>query len=341
MRPLTAALLVSLLAHALALPALHRAITQPNNPTSPHALAHQPDQPPTHTNPAQPKPPAPPEITLGSNTAPDRTAVAWISYDTFQELRARRSRTEQPALQKLADPTPNAPFEHDPTDPAPLPSPDRLADSSNSSDQPTDTPATITQLAALPPAEAQPLIPLPDPTPAPRVINPTSASTNQPRIPTPTDSSDLRPIPIQPAPQLATASPITQTNPPPAPASPDANPTAAPRDDREADPTSATRDDLLVKTGQVLTARGLEIKTAHVRPSVVTRSSTIPHNPVVRVTFDTQGRVINAAFIRSTGYANWDAPVLASLYQWRATGDRLADFTEPFSIKVDLILIPE
>ena len=70
-------------------------------------------------------------------------------------------------------------------------------------------------------------------------------------------------------------------------------------------------------------ARGLKVKTSRLRMSPVAMRTSIPGEATVEVTFDKAGRVVGARIVRSTGYANWDAPLLASVYKWRASGELL------------------
>lgn len=65
-----------------------------------------------------------PESKLGKIEPPFETTVAWISYDDFKELEARKAEYIQPAVQELADPVELAKFTLDPTPPAATANPD-------------------------------------------------------------------------------------------------------------------------------------------------------------------------------------------------------------------------
>lgn len=65
-----------------------------------------------------------PESEVGRVEPPFKPSVAWISYDDFKELEARRDEYLQPAVQAMADPVKLARFTLDPTQPATAPSPD-------------------------------------------------------------------------------------------------------------------------------------------------------------------------------------------------------------------------
>ncbi|MEO0586956.1 MAG: hypothetical protein AAF078_04885 [Planctomycetota bacterium] len=118
-------------------------------------------------------------------------------------------------------------------------------------------------------------------------------------------------------------------------------PTSAPRQDREAPPTQLRRIDLEtpVRPGRVITGPGLEIKTAVPRISGIARFSTLPYgNPRYAITFDTDGVVIAVDPVRPAGPPNWEAPILNSLYEWRASGSRLDTQEQPFTITLTLNL---
>ena len=59
------------------------------------------------------------DVVLGRDDAENRLAVAWISYEDFQKLQARRHRVVQPAVQQTVDPLEQAPLNPDPTPPRP------------------------------------------------------------------------------------------------------------------------------------------------------------------------------------------------------------------------------
>ncbi|MEM9789944.1 MAG: hypothetical protein AAF842_06005, partial [Planctomycetota bacterium] len=97
--------------------------------------------------------------------------------------------------------------------------------------------------------------------------------------------------------------------------------------------------DTPVRPGRVITGPGIQINTVVPRISTVARISTLPYgNPKYAVTFDTDGVVINVDPIRPAGPANWEGPIVNSLYNWTATGERLANQTRPFTIEFTLRL---
>ena len=121
-------------------------------------------------------------------------------------------------------------------------------------------------------------------------------------------------------------------------ASMSANPTAAPRGESESLPVMLTVNPVKVRPGGVITVEGLQINTVIARPSLVVQLSTIPRNPMARLTFAPSGQVIKVRMERSTGYEGWDGPVEASLYAWHATGPKLAELTRNFEISVNIMI---
>jgi hypothetical protein len=102
---------------------------------------------------------------------------------------------------------------------------------------------------------------------------------------------------------------------------------------RESDATSlrkATR----VVPGRVAAAEGLEILTRRPRWGLTTIATRSPANPVVRVTFGKDGRVIEARFVRDadrvsgTGYPDVDEPLITAIYRWTARGEALEALPE-------------
>jgi hypothetical protein len=135
-----------------------------------------------------------------------------------------------------------------------------------------------------------------------------------------TSPADDAPAPER-APRTAAAAPAQR------------RPTVAPRDDREVDPSEPNPRDREIRPGQVVTTRGIEIKTAAVRISTASRLTAVPRRAVARISFDRDGSVRHAELLRSTGYADIDAALVASFYRWRAVGIENEDgFTEQFTI---------
>lgn len=114
------------------------------------------------------------------------------------------------------------------------------------------------------------------------------------------------------------------------------NPTAAAKSDKEADPTSKNNEQLEGKLGGVLVGRGYQIQTVRPRFSVITQLSAIPRNPEVRIVFDADGTVTEAEIVKSSGYAGVDAPLLAAMYKWRATGKLFEERKQPLELRIPI-----
>lgn len=257
-------------------------------------------------------------IELGRDNEPPRVTVAWIALDAFEELQARAARTEQPIVQDRADSVPNAPLEREPEDAAASvarpPSPPSPVIGRG-----TASPSARTADLSRQPFEGDAPGELPTGQPAP-VDRPGDAAIDTPGVPEPTPSTD----PPPPTPPAVVAERDGD------------KPTSAPRDDREADPTRLI-DAGAVRPGAVLVAPGLEIKTFRPRFSAVARLA-VPRNPTAHITFDTDGTVIDASLSPGTGFENVDAPILASLYRWKAQGERIDNATEPLRRQIVILL---
>ena len=252
----------------------------------------------------------PPETPLGRDDAEPRVTVAWISHDAFEELQARRRRTLQPSQQAAATPVPDAPARDATAPPTP---PSRPSPAPATPATPADPAA-----AAPPPAAGDPVAPgeeLPAPgpgdTPAPEP-NPRTAAESSSEAPRSADPSDTPPAPASP---------------PPAPEGP-REPTSAPRDDASSDATAEV-DATTLQPGRVDVGPGLTVDVARPKIDAVAILSSIVRSPRVAVTFDRDGSVLNAQILRSAGSNAVDAPILRSLYRWRASGDRLETWDGP------------
>lgn len=265
--------------------------------------------------------PAPRESQVGRAHA-SVTNIAWIAYDDFQELLAKHSTVEQPALQKQEDPTPDAPIELDPTPPAPNADP---------APQPEPVGQRTVEDAATP-IPISPVGPVPLPTPQPQGQLPYA-----PQGPIPRESVAVVPE-VTNQPKQPDDTPAQKQ--PDAPGAPNASakPTAAPRDPAEAPPVTIIPGIVKVRPGRVLTADGIEIKTVVPRPTVIAIYSTVPRNPQATLWFNASGKVTRVELTRSTGADNWDEPVRTALEQWTATGERIDNLKGELQLTVELLL---
>ncbi|NUQ66724.1 MAG: hypothetical protein HUU18_00380 [Phycisphaerales bacterium] len=154
-------------------------------------------------------------------------------------------------------------------------------------------------------------------------------------------SSDLKALWALFAPPPNATSPLS----PPPPIAPSANTPAAPTtpqaslataqpggdpgqiglaSDAESD-ASSIKEAIEYRLGKPLAGKGLKIRTMRPNWSVTTRLTASPRNPVVRVVFGRDGRVLEAKFVagQETGYPDVDAPILHAVYRWTASGEAL------------------
>lgn len=307
-------LILSVAAHVLAVPAAHWALTGSGETMAQADDGDQKKSEPSEDNPLK----ARQNPRLGQRES-NRQTVAWISHKAYQQMIAPQGRTEQPALQEQAEPS-QGPPELDPTPPVPRPEPRETAR------RPAGEPPVIDSLGAARPTQGLPQ--------------------------TPTEAGELtfRPEPVKepgPATQPTTANASrqggrrgerqTRAKQPRLPS----RPTAAPKSDKESPtPTQIQPPKQRIRPGGVIAAEGIEIKTKAPRFSAIAKL-TVPINPRVAVTFDPSGEVIDAKFLRSTGYDNVDSPILNSLYQWKATGPRVEASDRPFTITINILLRSE
>ena len=274
------------------------------------------------TPPVEDKPnTTPQEAELGKAHA-SITNIAWISYDDYQELLARLSVVEQPALQRQQDPVPNAPIELDPTPPAPdSPTPSESKQPGEDSNELDTTTVPIS-----------PVGPVPLPSPEEEGQIPYT-----PDGPMPSDTEAVVEDYIT-QPQQITDNSSEDIPEKPGESDTPTKPTSAPRDAGEVQPVTIIPGIVQVKPGAVLTADGIEIKTVIPRPSVIAIYSTVPKNPEAVLWFNKEGRVIKVDLTRSTGADNWDDPVRSALERWTATGERIEELEGELKLTVELLL---
>ncbi len=116
-------------------------------------------------------------------------------------------------------------------------------------------------------------------------------------------------------------------------------PTATPRDDREADIAGRDKQPDVVKPGGVRVINGVRTLTYAPRFSVVSLSSALPNNPLVEITFNKDGKAIDAHILETTRYPDIDAVILASLYRWKQEGENLRKRDGPATIQLRMVLV--
>ncbi|MDQ7012765.1 MAG: hypothetical protein Q9O74_02575 [Planctomycetota bacterium] len=116
--------------------------------------------------------------------------------------------------------------------------------------------------------------------------------------------------------------------------------------EKESDATSRER---IVEwePGRPPAVEGLDITTVRPRWTVTTKITAVPRNPVVRMEFGKDGKVVRAAYLekQGSGYPNVDGPLLDAIYAWTAKGEALEalaadDPDDVVSITMRIILIP-
>jgi len=180
-------------------------------------------------------------------------------------------------------------------------------------------------------AEREPDPDRPDPQPTP----PADASPSADADPGPSDATDTARADVEgddPAEAVSRPSPPA----PPSRERDDDDPTASPREDREAPPTRIDPDTDTVRPGKVLTADGIEIKTVAPDFSHLAFAASV-RNPKVRITFNAKGEPTSVEFLRRAGTLV-DGEIQGSINRWRATGKRLEQLGRPFQIEVTLLL---
>ncbi len=92
-------------------------------------------------------------------------------------------------------------------------------------------------------------------------------------------------------------------------------------------PPSSREISTTFRPGMPLAHEGLRVRPKLPRYTMTTRAMSRPKNPSVVIKFNRAGKVVKAEFApgRTTGSADWDGPLLASLYEWTATGKRLQE----------------
>lgn len=99
--------------------------------------------------------------------------------------------------------------------------------------------------------------------------------------------------------------------------------------DRESDPASMKPIRLDRWTlGRVMAGEGVNVRTTRPRWTTTTLlTATAPKDPVVRVTFGRNGKVVEADFVngQGSGYDNVDEPLLNAVHSWTASGRRIRE----------------
>lgn len=238
----------------------------------------------------RPEPIDPDAITPGVDRS-TATTINWIGFEDQTEHQAREATTDQPALARgvPAESAPRLPvMPLPPAQPVPIP----LTEAARG-----DLPERSDRLDAVD-----------------ELLSRLEAAS--PPRPDPAESAE----PTKPAePTEPTAEPASK---PANPAPPE--PTGGPS---ESDPTARVKP-TEIRPGRPVAMEGVTIDTVAPRFTAVTRLTSSPRNPLVRLTFNTRGEVVTAELLEPSGVKNVDGPVLDAMYQWRAKGDRLGEIRD-------------
>lgn len=262
--------------------------------------------------------------------------MTWLGFAEPTEHQARQSEVEQSALTLKSGNAPAQPDAPAPmSDAQPLTRPEAAAPAPEPSPTPAPPPPTVAQ----PPPEAAPSpvaleISEKEAEERRRAVSAVIAEVGQ-RVAEAFRDLAREPVPSTPAP-LTTPSPTpvaqrpssnAAARPPARPASPAAGAPGI-QSDRESI-AAALKNAPVVKPGQVVAAKGMEIRTRRPQWTNTTELTRSPRNPTVEITFGRDGKVRKAEFVAvgshiySTGFDDVDEPLLDAIYLWTAKGKPL------------------
>ena len=328
---LSCALLISLLIHAaVLLPALVAAATADGGMTDLEHELH--DETPPEDEPQE---------ALGLDDS-DVSTMTWVGYDTYQEHLAELSDFDQAEFVNASSPTQS-------TNPGQQPAP-QPGQPAQQGGQPSTAPsqkpppgggAPIDGLGERsggqpstgegPLASAQPgAAAEPSTNPQPAEDTTPSESPKKPDTPTPKDT---------PKPQKPGEAPTSGGGGSPADPSDEPTPPEPNASKKESDATSTIsvpRENWI--SGRPLASQGLELTP---KKPVLTSLQSLggAANMLVVIRFPASGKPKEATIIQSSGSQGIDTAVLASLYRWRAKGERLEGLSDTGTIDVTLELI--
>ena len=263
-------------------------------------------------------------------------SMNWIGYKDYEEHLARLAETEQAAFKVAPSAGGGAPPSSPQTSTA-VPTPD--------DSRPSAAAPTITAPSTRKPNEPKaPAAERPNETDE---VRPVASEEVEPKA----DSEAMGPPRPEPTPENADPSsspesettPKTEPKPEPRPAtepSPTPKPEPEPGEgpgsgegepadagdaaEKESDPTSTVEvPPENWRAGRPLAAHGLEIRTRRPVLTELTLLTVRYGNPLVKISFGSNGRPRTAVILESSGDRRVDEPILDSLFRWRAKGERL------------------
>ena len=117
---------------------------------------------------------------------------------------------------------------------------------------------------------------------------------------------------------------------------------AVPTARRRVPPISPDEPQTAIRPGRVETVAGVQIHPDSPRLPMSSRLAPWAANPVVRLTFNDEGRVVSHHLVRSSGDRTRDAEIISGLYRWRANGEQLEEnFPDGFWAEFKLIFIEQ
>lgn len=370
--PFRVALALSILLHALVfLPGFGRVL---EGDQAQRTAKDPRSDTPTETPPPQPEQPR--QLRLGIAESA-KTTLNWIGYEEYEEHLARQAEIEQAALRLALAGAPGEPSESSEEAPTPAPTAVALANQPpaelagtpappTAPEPPAETPvergqpsqpATPIETPPLPPAET-PQVPPPQPEPQPESIpkpEPEPAPNPEPALePTP-ETEALTETPPAQDPEVvppAFPTPPNPSVPPTRPATPgggggggggdaaDDPVGSGERSEAEADPTSILNiPSAQWRNGRPIAAEGMTIETRKPRFTILTTVTARPTNPIVEIRFDHEGRPRSTRYLRSSGHATIDGPIMDAIAGWRARGKALDALRPGDTVTVRLRLI--
>ena len=239
---------------------------------------------------------------LGKPGEEERATVAFISHDAFEEMKARRAETLQPAVQREAEPVEAAPVRVDAA--TPMGAGDVMLTGGEVATPASEVAQRSDPLPPSPPVPRREVVEVAGPRPDPR---PALAEAPEEAVPVP----DVRPSPSSSSSSASGGAGSGEED----------RLTSAARSESEATPTVVELDSPRVVVGRVLVSNGLEIHTVMPRFEGPTLASAWPGRLRVRLVFNEDGSVRDATLLNTSGYPAVDSPVQASLYRWTLTAE--------------------
>lgn len=292
--------LVACLAASIAIHAAGTAIVAYQHRASSDALAM------AHRPPLDKKPPE-----LGE-AAGSTASIDWIGFESPLKHNAAESEINQAALALNAGPL--SPIT-DPLPPAPA-QPDAPAETAAPPEVPTEE-------AEAPPAAALRLDPaehgdMPIALRGDRMLGSIMAQLRAAIAAQARPTPEAEPAPPQP--------PRAEAAPTPAPPTPPAGAAADPGAPSDSESDAASREpdaEAPLTSGAVVSAAGLEITTRKPHFETLTRLTTRPRNPLVRISFNRSGYAAAVELLESSGFSGVDDPIVTAVYNWTAAGEPL------------------